>query len=279
MIENKQLGRSFGLSEKSTVGKYGHVVYNNMDGGSHAYKQVTKEEKEKKYLEELQKRTLQKSMSYANALISQNRIVMSSDSRSVIIRDDKIIKYNDNFQKIVFLPLLKVGLVLTGINLIDDLPITDFLLQNDMEKTGSVSEKLENIALLLQQHISEQKGAYINIACGGFENGAAALYFTDIRKGQDFVIHQSELLWEAGAVCRAIQMFRKNFSQGNGECTISGDLCIDFCSAKDMIEFSNFLVRTNMFVDKKINGIPATGGSVQTLLLENGTAHWISHLY
>ena len=34
-----------------------------------------------------------------------------------------------------------------------------------------------------------------------------------------------------------------------------------------------------MFVDKKINGIPATGGSVQTLLLENGTAHWISHLY
>lgn len=74
-------------------------------------------------------------------------------------------------------------------------------------------------------------------------------------------------------------MFRENFSQENEECTISGDLCIDFCSAKDMIEFSNFLVRTNMFVDKKINGIPATGGSVQTLLLENGTAHWISHLY
>ena len=43
--------------------------------------------------------------------------------------------------------------------------------------------------------------------------------------------------------------------------------------------YPNFLVRTNMFVDKKINGIPATGGSVQTLLLENGTAHWISHLY
>lgn len=279
MNENNHLSESFGLPKNDKIEKYEYVGYDSIIMKSKSYKQVTEEEKEKKYLEELQKRTLQKSMSYANALISQNRIVMSSDSRSVIIRDDKIIKYNDNFQKIVFLPLLKVGLALTGINMIDDLPITDFLLQNDMEKTGSVSEKLENIALFLQQHISEQKGAYINIACGGFENGAAALYFTDIRKGQDFVIHQSELLWEAGAVCRAIQMFRKNFSQENEECTISGDLCIDFCSAKDMIEFSNFLVRTNMFVDKKINGIPATGGSVQTLLLENGTAHWISHLY
>lgn len=74
-------------------------------------------------------------------------------------------------------------------------------------------------------------------------------------------------------------MFRESFSQQNEAGIFSGGLQIDFSSAKDMIEFSDFLVRTNMFVDKKINGIPATGGSVQTLLLENGTAHWISHLY
>lgn len=279
MIENNLLGRSFGLSEKSTVGKYEYVFYDNINMKSHSYNPVTEEEKEKKYLEELQKRTLQKSMSYTNALISQNRIVMSSDSRSVIVRDNKIIKYSDSFQKIVFLPLLQVGLALAGINMIDNLPITDFLLQNDMEKTGSVSEKLENIALLLQQHMPEQKDTYINIACGGFENGTAALYNTDVRKNQEFVVHQSELLWETGAVRRAIQMFREDFSQENGECTISGGLRIDFCSVKDMIEFSDFLVRTNMFVDKKINGIPFTGGPVQTLLLENGNARWISPLY
>lgn len=270
-------GESLGHSEKNVFD--GIAGYNNSKHMSYSIRQVTKEEEEKKYLEDLRKRTLQKSMSYANALIFLNRIVMSSDSRTIIERDGNILKYNDNFQKIVYLPLLKVGLVTTGVNMIDNIPITDFLLQHDEESTGTVSEKLENIALLLQQHMPEQEDIYINIECGGFKNGKAALFYTDVTKEQGCVIHKTSLMWEAGAVRKASQMFRENFKTNSGICTISGEIKADFCSAKDMIDFSEFLVRTNMFVDKKINGIPVTGGPVQTLLLENSAAKWIHPLY
>lgn len=279
MANSFEIGESLVRSKKNVIDGIDYAGYNTSELMSYTIRQVTKEEKEKKYLEDLRKRTLQKSMSYANALISLNRIIMSSDSRTIIERDGNILKYNDNFQKIVYLPLLKVGLASTGVNMIDNTPITDFLLQHDEESTGTVSEKLENIALLLQQHMPEQKGIYINIACGGFENGKAALFYTDVTKEQGCVIHKSSLLWEAGAVRKASQMFRENFTTNNGIYTISGGIKADFCSAKDMIDFSEFLVRTNMFVDKKNNGIPVTGGPIQTLLLENSTAKWVHPLY
>lgn len=205
-------------------------------------------------------------MSYATAIKNFNRIVLASDSRCTIKNDNKTVSFSDQFEKIVYLPLQKLGIVSTGINVIDGVLLTDILKKMDSTELSamSVREKFSQILVKLQEMIPDN--VIINIACGGFDDGKATLLYSNVSRGKA-EIQDVESIWHTNE--HATDLF-KNKSTGR--------LDVNLPDVRSMIKFAEFLVHTEIEYSRYSTTFPLAGGPIQTLLLEPEGAKWIHTL-
>lgn len=218
--------------------------------------------------ESIQKKGEDSIMSYVHAIIAVNRIVLASDSRSVVLDGSGTVQsFSDGFRKVEYLPLMECGIATAGFNVPDGIPVTDFLLKCDktMEKY-TVAGKLEYLAGRLSPYIPD--GGVVNLACGGFEQGRAALYYTDVYAGHSSGVRKAEFMWHVNR--HVLELLND---------PDSGELDVGVSDPGSLLRFSDFLVRTEIELATYKRSIPNVGGPVQTLLLEHGRAKWIHELY
>ena len=204
-------------------------------------------------------------MSYVHAIIVNNRIVFASDSRNTVIEKEGNTYFSDGFKKICFLEDAQIGIVTSGNNQINGVCITDWLEKLQIPSSVSVEEKLYKISCRLQEYI--QPGGVINIAAGGFENGVAKLCYVDIIYGREAIVKTSDFFWKVNGTAWKLFLDEDGF------------LDIFLPDTKSVLDFSDFLVETEIGMAKYKKKFPSIGGPVQTLLLENGKAKWIHQLY
>ena len=245
----------------------------------------TEKQRQRDFLKRMMEQKRDVSMSYVHAIIAHNRLIFASESRSTLLWDGKTASgYSDGFQKVAYLPKLKCGVVAAGFNTPNGIPIMDFLDGIDKEMSGSatqsfttsatvstqkwevpVQSRLEYIISKLQPYIPDD--SVVNIACGGFEGDKAVLAYADIRHGLESEIKDVGIIWHVNS--HLIPLF----------CQPDGTFAAHTADVRSLLDFSDFLVRTETELGKYLSPFPSVGGPIQTLLMENGEAKWIHSLY
>lgn len=204
-------------------------------------------------------------MSYVHAFIAYNRILLASDSRGSIMQNGQIIETNDTTQKVVYLKNMRIGIVAAGLNIVNGANIADWLTESDHKTAnyGTTAEKLGLIAKSLIEEIPENNS--ISIAAGGFTNGKAELVFSDLKSNSKIEIKTCDYFWHNKA--NIWKLYEEN-----------GKIATNTRNIHSLIEFSDFLVQTEIDHAKFKPGIACIGGPIQTLLLEQDGPKWIHQL-
>lgn len=209
---------------------------------------------EKKNTKEVQ------SMSYAHAFKFKNTLLFASDSRCIYQNNGER-WYTDNFQKIGYLENMKLGFASTGTNVFNGIPLVEFLKKND-EENGSFEKNFSFLAERIRQELKENES--VNLVCGGYERGVALLQCAEIsKKIVDFT--EVSYMWNSGSGVPAKNLFLNN--EGNIETNVE--------TIGDLIQFSDFLIQTEIEKCKFLKRFPSVGGPVQTLLLTEDGPEWI----
>lgn len=216
-------------------------------------------------------------MSYVHAIKKFNRIIFASESRSVNmykVNNDKtgqieeyVVDYSDDFQKIEYLPNAQIGIAAAGNNCIDNMPITIALLEFDAKSEWNcitMEEKVRKIADFLRSKIEINES--INIVCGGYDGEEAQLLYSYIKKEDPISIQNSPLMWSTKS--HMINLFADNTG-----------LNVKLNSIKAMINFSDFVVKSEIGIAEFSYSVPKVGGPIQTLLLEPTGPKWIHKLH
>lgn len=261
---------SEGISERESknIDIAGQARYNfERDQKSHSYRAVSSEEIRQREMEEEFRKRRNLTMSYVHGIIKNNRIVLASESRSVVTdKNGSVLEWQDGFQKVVYLPKCRIGIVTSGYNTVDGIPICDWLLSMDHDVSGEISLKERFSSVVTQLPGKTKENCRIHLACGGFEDGKAKLLYTDIKRNDDIKISESGFVWRVDSCILPL------FDDGVG-------LAIKIKDVRTMLEFSDFVVNSEIQLGRFRDNIPVVGGPIQTLLLENGEAKWIHRLY
>lgn len=209
-----------------------------------------------------------KDMSYVHAVKKFNRIILSSDSRIVLTNGNGwIVSFSDSFQKIVYLPKTELGIISAGLNCIGDTLLPDLLLSLDSKwehGETSVYKKFSYITKEIKARLP--KDEVVHMACGGFNEGDAILLYSDIRCDQA-IINESDYLWyNNGTIIKTLE---------NPE---THNIDVNILDVQSLIDFSDFLVESEIKRSRFANRFPVIGGPVQSLLLEPDGPKWLRKL-
>lgn len=134
------------------------------------------------------------SMSLCISLVTKNRIVLMTDSRSTYVDKNTFI---DGFKKIVYLPIAKMAFICSGTNIVDGENITDFIANHEHDiSNDSAQDVLKKMAVLLQGTGFQ---ALINLCVNQINHwGIRSFYLNFSSDSTNMEVMSNKMLWSAG---------------------------------------------------------------------------------
>lgn len=205
-------------------------------------------------------------VSYVHAIRKFGRIVLASDSRAVRIKDGSVVGFSDTVQKIVYLPKLGMAVAAAGEQPENLPPICEYLLSIDKAKAAyeDLSARLKYVSGCVYRMYQPKA---MSLVGAGFNDGRDQLLVCELKAGKSVWIRDAGSFWSSGSTV-APMLYDKYRS-----------LNADLKSMKDVLDFSEFLVNTEISLSRFKPGIPFVGGTVQELILEKDGYTWVKKPY